>query len=162
MLETTEILNRLLTLCNEQKSGTLFLTTADNKACHIIFENGRIEAMAFGSVKGIAVANLLPRLLIERTSFNSTLRMPLSERANIEDQADIFAALGLRRQQVTETEVNQTPIKPQRMYRGHLIVEEARAINTPKSAKPVVESSTDTPPKKSKSKRIYRGQVIED
>jgi len=162
MLETTEILNRLLTLCNEQKSGTLFLTTADNKACHIIFENGRIEAMAFGSVKGIAVANLLPRLLIERTNFNSTLRMPLSERANIEDQADIFAALGLRRQQVAEPELTQTAVKPQRMYRGHLIVEEERAINTPKSAKPVVESSPEVPPKKSKSKRIYRGQVIED
>ena len=51
MLETTEILKLLLTLCNEQKSGTLFLTTADNKACHIIFEQGQIEAMAFGSVK---------------------------------------------------------------------------------------------------------------
>lgn len=162
MLETTEILNRLLTLCNEQKSGTLFLTTADNKACHIIFENGRIEAMAFGSVKGIAVANLLPRLLIERTSFNSTLRMPLSERANIEDQANIFAALGLRRQQIAETEVPDTVTKTPRMYRGHLIVDQNPLEIRPKPVKPAVESSAETAPKKSKSKRIYRGQVIED
>ncbi len=162
MLETTEILNRLLTLCNEQKSGTLFLTTADNKACHIIFENGRIEAMAFGSVKGLAVANLLPRLLIERTSFNSTLRMPLSERANIEDQADIFAALGLRRQAPTETKLSQTVAKPTRMYRGHLIVEQEPKDLSPKPAKSVVEPSQKIPSKKSKKKRIYRGQVIED
>ena len=162
MLETTEILNKLLTLCNEQKSGTFFLTTADNKACHIIFEQGRIEAMAFGSVKGIAVANLLPRLLIERTSFNSTLRMPLSERANIEDQADIFAALGLRRQQTAAIGAPHIASKIPRMYRGHLIVEQYPEETRPKPVKPVIESSADTSPKKSKSKRIYRGQVIED
>lgn len=162
MLETTEILKLLLTLCNEQKSGTLFLTTNDNKACHIIFEQGRIEAMAFGSVKGLAVANLLPRLLIERTSFNSTLRMPLSERASIEDQADIFAALGLRRQQVAETQKSDTATKTPRMYRGHLIVDQDPIKSTVKQFKPVVESSADAAPKKSKSKRIYRGQVIED
>jgi len=162
MLETTEILNRLLMLCNEQQSGTLFLTTADNKACHIIFEQGRIEAMAFGSVKGIAVAKLLPRLLIERTNFNSTLRMPLSERANIEDQADIFAALGFRRQLTAKTELSQSSAKSPRMYRGHLVVEQEQMDLPTKPVKSVVESEQKTPPKKSKSKRIYRGQVIED
>lgn len=162
MLETTEILKLLLTLCNEQKSGTLFLTTADNKACHIIFEQGQIEAMAFGSVKGIDVARLLPRLIIERTSFNSTLKMPLSGRASIEDQADIFAALGLRRQARSENIVSASHSKTPRMYRGHLVVEKEQAGSSPNSVKtssqPVEKQSSLKP----KSKRIYRGQIIED
>jgi hypothetical protein len=88
--------------------------------------------------------------------------MPLSERANIEDQSDIFAALGLRRQQAAETEVTNIAAKTPRMYRGHLIVDQDPMETRPKPVKPVEESSADTAPKKSKSKRIYRGQVIED
>ena len=161
MLETTEILKLLLTLCNEQKSGTFFLTTADNKACHIIFEQGQIEAMAFGSVKGIAVARLLPRLIIERTSFNSTLKMPLSGRASIEDQADIFAALGLRRQARSENVVSASHKTP-RMYRGHLVVEKEQADTTQSRLKSLSEPVEKQPSAKPKSKRIYRGQIIED
>ncbi len=37
MLDTTELLGQIVRLCAEQKSGTLFLTTPNNKACHIIF-----------------------------------------------------------------------------------------------------------------------------
>ena len=161
MLETTEILKLLLTLCNEQKSGTFFLTTADNKACHIIFEQGQIEAMAFGSVKGIAVARLLPRLIIERTSFNSTLKMPLSGRASIEDQADIFAALGLRRQARSENVVSASHKTP-RMYRGHLVVEKEQADTRQNRLKSPSELVEKQPSAKPKSKRIYRGQIIED
>ena len=162
MLETTEILKLLLTLCNEQKSGTFFLTTADNKACHIIFEQGQIEAMAFGSVKGIAVAKLLPRLIIERTSFNSTLKMPLSGRASIEDQADIFAALGLRRQARSENVVSASHSKTPRMYRGHLVVEKEQPDTTQNRLKSPSEPVDKQPSAKPKSKRIYRGQILED
>ncbi|HCO01017.1 MULTISPECIES: hypothetical protein [unclassified Methylophaga] len=162
MLETTEILKLLLTLCNEQKSGTLFLTTADNKACHIIFEQGQIEAMAFGSVKGIEVARLLPRLLIERTSFNSTLKMPLSGRASIEDQADIFAALGLRRQARSENVDSSSHSKTPRMYRGHLVVEKGQTDSTSDRVKSPSQPVDKQPSAKPKSKRIYRGQIIED
>ena len=156
MLETTEILKLLLTLCNEQKSGTLFLTTADTKACHII------EAMAFGSVKGIEVARLLPRLLIERTSFNSTLKMPLSGRASIEDQADIFAALGLRRQARSENVDSSSHSKTPRMYRGHLVVEKGQTDSTSDRVKSPSQPVDKQPSAKPKSKRIYRGQIIED
>ena len=162
MLETTEILKLLLTLCNEQKSGTLFLTTADNKACHIIFEQGQIAAMAFGSVKGIAVTRLLPRLIIERTSFNSTLKMPLSGPDSIEEQADIFAALGLRRQARSENVVSSCHSKTPRMYRGHLVVEKQQVDSTPNRLKSPSEPVEKQSSSKPKSKRIYRGQIIED
>ena len=140
MLETTEILKLLLTLCNEQKSGTFFLTTADNKACHIIFEQGHIE----------------------RTSFNSTLKMPLSGRASIEDQADIFAALGLRRQARSENVVSASHSKTPRMYRGHLVVEKEQPDTTQNRLKSPSEPVEKQPSAKPKSKRIYRGQIIED
>ncbi|MCB2427842.1 DUF4388 domain-containing protein [Methylophaga pinxianii] len=162
MLETTEILKLLLTLCNEQKSGTLFLTTKDNKACHIIFEQGQIAAMAFGSIKGIAVAKILPRLFIERTSFNSTLRMPLNQRASIEEQADVFAALGLRRQSENKAVVANTPAKTRRMYRGHLMIDDEHVSADLNSTHNSLQSVDKPPAAKSKSKRIYRGQVIED
>lgn len=150
MLETTELLGQIVRLCAEQKSGTLFLTTTENKACHIVFDEGRIIAMAYGSTRGAAVADLLPRLPIQASQFNSALRMPLSSKAMLNDDSSVFDKLGLRRNAMQATEQTSS----QRMYRGHPVAAPSSGP-VPSIDKPVTE-------KPAKAKRIYRGQVIED
>ena len=87
--------------------------------------------------------------------------MPLSGRASIEDQADIFAALGLRRQARSENVVSASHKTP-RMYRGHLVVEKEQADTRQNRLKSPSELVEKQPSAKPKSKRIYRGQIIED
>lgn len=151
MLETTELLGQIVRLCAEQKSGTLFLTTTENKACHIVFENGRIIAMAYGTVRGVAVADILPRLPVQASQFNSALRMPLSSKALLNDDSSVFDKLGVRRGDMQPV----APTSSQRMYRGHPVSVTTKTPVTADSNEP----KADTP---RKAKRIYRGQVIED
>jgi hypothetical protein len=154
MLETTELLGQIVRLCAEQKTGTLFLTTTENKACHIVFDQGRMVAMAYGSIRGVAVADILPRLPIQASQFNSALTMPLSTRAVLEDDSTVFDKLGLRR-----TESQPVMTHSQRMYRGHAVTDNATMSESKPAPAPVPDSTAETP---RKSKRIYRGQVIED
>ncbi|MEX0614608.1 MAG: hypothetical protein WD177_01760, partial [Methylophaga sp.] len=81
----------------------------------------------------------------------SALRMPLSSRAMLDDDSSVFDKLGLRRgamQPVAST-------SSQRMYRGHPVSVTAKAPATAVNN----ASKADKP---RKTKRIYRGQVIED
>ncbi len=150
MLETTELLGQIVRLCAEQKSGTLFLTTTENKACHIVFDNGRIIAMAYGTIRGVAVADILPRLPVQASQFNSALRMPLSSKALLNDDSNVFDKLGLRRNAIQAIEHTSS----MRMYRGHPLAAPSHG-----SVSSINESVTEKP---RKAKRIYRGQVIED
>lgn len=151
MLETTELLGQIVRLCAEQKTGTLFLTTTENKACHIVFDNGRIVAMAYGNIRGVAVADILPRMPIQASQFNSALTMPLSSKAALDNDHTVFDKLGLRR----TASVAMPSSSSQRMYRGHAVSE-----NTSMQAEKPKQAATLDKPRK--SKRIYRGQVIED
>lgn len=150
MLEITALLGQIVRLCAEQKSGTLFLTTTDNKACQIVFEQGRIIAMAYGTIRGAAVADILPRLVVQASQFNSTLTMPLSSKAKLDDDNSVFVKLGLRRSTVQQI----APTHSQRMYRGHAVVSATESLLTAKS--------DVKPAKPRKARRIYRGQVLED
>ncbi|EMR12335.1 hypothetical protein MPL1_10903 [Methylophaga lonarensis MPL] len=156
MIDNTEILRQILTLCSEQQSGTLFLVTRDNKACHIVFDQGRITGMSFGAVKGAAVAELLGRLVIERCVFNSGTQLPLTQRALVEPETDIFSSFGLRRRPGQHVPEKQT----ERIYRGHKVTQEHSGPVSPgaETAQPPAENIKP----KTRAKRIYRGHVIED
>jgi len=163
MLENTELLGQILDVCHQKKSGTLFLTSTENKVCHIVFEEGRIVAMDYGQLRGEAVAEQLVKLKILRQDFNSAMTAPLTSRARIDPSVDVFAKLGFRR----IGEAVETPTataSTQRMYRGHAIsvAEPALPSRTAPVNKPIVEAEPVIEEKRKKSKRIYRGQVIED
>lgn len=148
MIRNTEVLKNLANACHASETGTFFITTTDNKACHIIIENGRITALSFGRERGEQVASELPFMKIERFSFKQQVKMPLSSRAYIEDSHNILEQLGLHlNQHDTEAESRK------RVYRG-VEIENKRVIPTIK--KPAAETS------KKKPTRMYRGQVLED
>jgi len=51
------------------KPALFFIITADNKACHIILDNGRVTAMFHGQLRGEKLAGELPFIKLERFSF---------------------------------------------------------------------------------------------
>jgi len=148
MIRNAEVLKNLANLCHATETGTFFITTTDNKACHIIIENGRITALSFGRERGEQVVSELPFMKIERFSFQQQVKMPLSSRAYIDDSQNILEQLGLH--------LNQNDLGAEsrkRVYRG-VEIDDEKVIPTMK--KPAAE------PVKKKPPRMYRGRVLED
>lgn len=148
MIGNTEVLKSLANLCHATETGTFFITTTDNKACHIILDSGRITALSYGKERGEQVASALPFMKIERFSFKQQVKMPLASRAYIDESYNILEQLGLHlNQRDTGSESRK------RVYRG-VAIEDKPAI--PKLKKP------EAAPTKKKSPRMYRGQLLED
>ncbi len=84
MIRNTEVLTHLANLCHAVETGTFFITTIDNKACHILLEKGQITALSYGKERGEAVISELPFIKIERFSFQQQMKMPLSSRAFVD------------------------------------------------------------------------------
>ena len=146
MIANTEVLERLGALCRAADTGTFFITTTDNKACHIVLDEGHITAMSFASHRGEDVISQLPFIKVAGFSFKPQMKMPLSSRAAIDDGDKVLAALGLHHP-------DNTVHHSKRMYRGTEIEE------TPQ---PVRMQKPDSDPAAKKPVRMYRGHKLED
>lgn len=145
MIANTEVLKRLADLCHAAETGTFFITTTDNKACHILLEMGRITALSYGTQRGQSVVPELPFIKIERFSFKQNVKMPLASRSFVDDGINVLESLGLHH--------IDAQIDNKRVYRG-VEIEETRVIPTLKKA--------SSEPAKKKPARMYRGRVVED
>ncbi len=148
MIGNTEVLKSLANLCQATETGTFFITTIDNKACHIILDSGRIVALSYGRERGEEVVSALPFMKIERFSFKQSVKMPLTSRAYVDDAYNILEQLGLHLNQHDNAAESR-----KRVYRG-VAIEDKPTI--PKLKKPEAETI------KKKSPRMYRGQLLED
>jgi hypothetical protein len=146
MIANTDVLKQLASLCHEAETGTFFITTIDNKACHILIDKGRIKALSYGRKRGEAVIPELPFIKIERFSFQQGVSMPLSTRSFVGNSKNVLASLGLHH-------VDQQSVSGKRMYRG-LEVETKNAV-------PTMQKGRDAVPAK-KPPRMYRGRPLED
>lgn len=145
MIANTDVLKQLASLCHRSENGTFFITTIDNKACHILLEQGRIRALSFGRKRGEDVIAELPFIKIERFSFQHDVRMPLPARAYVETSTNVLAALGLHHA--------ETPsVSGKRMYRGV----EFEVAQLPPSVKNADTTAPRKPP------RMYRGRPLDD
>ncbi|MCX4186830.1 hypothetical protein [Methylophaga sp. OBS4] len=95
MIENTEVLNHIYSLCQAAETGTFFITTTENRACHLIIDNGRITALSYGPLRGEQVVAQLPQIKIERFSFKAKIKMPLAGRSFVEDDYDVLGALAI-------------------------------------------------------------------
>jgi hypothetical protein len=148
MLGNTEVLKQLANLCHATETGTFFITTTENKACHIIIDKGRITALSYGRDRGEKVVSALPFMKIERFSFKQQVKMPLSSRAFVEESQNILQQLGLHLSQLESASTSK-----KRVYRGVEIEEEIKV--------PTLQKNNAEPAKK-KPSRMYRGQVLDD
>ena len=146
MIANTEVLKQLATLCHAAETGTFFITTTDNKACHIILDTGRIEALSFGRHRGQNVIHELPFMKIERFSFKQQVKMPLASSAFVDEAVNVLESLGLHHR-------DSQSQSAKRMYRG-VEIEEVHTIPTLKKA--------STEPARKKPARMYRGRVVVD
>jgi len=148
MIRNTEVLKNLANFCHASETGTFFITTTDNKACHIIIENGRITALSYGRFRGEEVVSELPFMKIEGFSFKQQVKMPLSSRAFVSESHNLLEQLGLH---LNQNDIGSESRK--RVYRGVEIQDE---IAIPKLKKANAEPAKKKPP------RMYRGQILED
>ena len=145
MIANTEVLKRLADLCHAAETGTFFITTTDNKACHILVETGRITALSYGAHRGQRVVAELPFIKIERFSFKQNMKMPLTSRSFVDEGVNVLESLGLHHV--------DSQHETKRVYRG-VEIEETRVIPTLKKASNEVTHK--------KPARMYRGRVVDD
>lgn len=147
MIENREILDQLLTLCKNAETGTFFITTTDNRACHVVIEQGRITAMSYGPLRGEQVASALQGMEVAGFSFKTGIKMPLPSRASIGDNLDVLSLLGATSDPDPEMP-DLSALEQNRIYRG--VSQEDTAFT--EQEQPAVKQST----------RIYRGHKQED
>ncbi len=147
MIANTEVLKHLASHCDQAETGTFFITTIDNKACHIVIEQGRITALSYQRLRGEKVVAELPFIQVEGFSFKAGVAMPLSSRAYINDELNILELLGLHHGD------DAIPEHSKKVYRG---VELAQERELPTLKKAGAENS------RKKTARMYRGRVLED
>jgi hypothetical protein len=145
MIANTEVLKRLADHCHAAETGTFFITTTDNKACHILVETGRITALSYGAHRGQSVVAELPFIKVERFSFKQNMKMPLTSRSFVDEAVNVLESLGLHHA--------DSQHEAKRVYRG-VEIEETRVIPTLKKASSEVINK--------KPARMYRGRVVDD
>lgn len=143
-------MNDLYCTCTDKKTGTFFITTAENRACHILIEDGMVSALSYGRLRGKDVVDVLADIDIERYAFKDGTKMPLAGRAFVDDGYDVLLALNLNPDSTTNVRT-----KPKRIYRGQVIQDDE--LSTTKSSSE--KASTKTQKKKV---RIYRGHILDD
>lgn len=142
------VLQTLSQLSAAKETGTLFITTSENRACHMILEQGRVTALSYGRHRGEQVVGLLTAMPVERFSFKQGTKMPLAGRSFVDESYDAIAVLGL--DEAAEEAPETVAVRPKRVYRGQVIEEEVVAVEQDEQAKI------------KKPARMYRGQPLQD
>lgn len=147
MLENREVLDHIAGLCDAAETGTLFITTGDNRACHVLIEQGRITALSFGPIRGEKVFESLNQTDIARYAFKTGIKMPLPGRAYIDESVDLRAQLTAKVSTESETTA-QAGIDAKKIYRG--------------ASADTAELANAEQPSEKKSLRLYRGHKLTD
>lgn len=154
--------DNLLKNCSELKSGTVLLSTNNNKSCQIVLKDGKITAVSMGRVKGIPAILEIKDAGLKGASFNERLQLPYTDDAIIDSHDEALKLLGFdkedledstAREIVDDSAILEEPSsKSGQTYRGQII----EASGTPAANKSTAKAEAKKPA------RMYRGQVIED
>lgn len=71
----SELLQELIRMCNERRTGTLFIATNDNRLARIALKDGAIAAVEFQRKQGIAAIQLMKSILAGTWRFNDELML---------------------------------------------------------------------------------------
>jgi hypothetical protein len=142
MQDNVLLLQTICQLCSARETGTIFITTTENRACHLVMEQGRVIALSYGRYRGEQVVEMLAEMPIANFSFKQGIKMPLAGRSFVDDNFNVVEVLGFAANDETPESEKMTESK--RVYRGQVLktVDEAPAVS-------------DSPRKK--SVRMYRG-----
>jgi hypothetical protein len=150
-LTLSEILSELNQYCVKKMSGTLFMTTQDNRSAGFVFQEGKVVSCAYGHERGLAALEKIKQIEIASCAFSDKLIFSLVDNsAALPNTPAIFDYLGYRYQETLETPnvtANETE-STKKTYRGILINES--------------KEKEEKNPSAHKSRRIYRGQILDD
>jgi CheY-like chemotaxis protein len=105
-LPFAELIQKLITLCNKRKTGTMFVVT-NNHSIQLKIDRGDIIGATFGKLHGLEVLDLIKRLKQVKFSFSEGLLLPQREPnffdyPEIDNNNDIFTRLGLKSSDLNE------------------------------------------------------------
>lgn len=147
-----ELLSDLFLHCKKKETGTLFITSSENRSCQVVLKAGEILSMCFGTMMGNEVANSIHKMRVERFSFKKGLVLPMPDQAIVTLSSKILQAFGYQKSENSQDSTSPVEIKKQvKMYRGNVIQD---------TLSEKVEPITEPKAKNKKPLRIYRGQVI--
>lgn len=156
-LTLAEILTELNRYCAAGISGTLFITTQDNRSAGFVFQNKQILSCAYGHERGLAALEKLKQMTHGSCAFSDKLIFSIvDETATLPQTPDIFAYLGHSYQEHFADETadastsNAATEAGKKTYRGVPVAETAPA------AKPPNNDNSNKP------RRIYRGQILDN
>ncbi len=70
-----ELLQELIRMCNERRTGTLFIATNDNRLARVALKDGVISAVEFQRKQGLAAIKLMQSILAGTWRFNEELML---------------------------------------------------------------------------------------
>ena len=80
---TLQLENSLFKYCRSGSTGTVFITTENDRSCQIVLNNGNITAASLGDERGFEAIFELKDTSIKQYSFINGLLFPLSIYADI-------------------------------------------------------------------------------
>ncbi len=143
----------------DQSTGTVFITTEENRSGRIVVKNGKLVGLVYGKETNIDAVEALLALTVIRYSFSKGLVFPLRNELEPQEVEDVMQHLPARPvggpefipQSVPLQEdvevVSENPLISSRFYRGQEIK----------------EAQNNTRPLKTGKKnaaKMYRGQLI--
>jgi hypothetical protein len=149
LLSFTELMATLNQACNECKTGTLFISSEDNRAISFVLKQGQIVSCSYGHLRGQHALPAIGRLQAGSCAFSEKVFFSLMDERDLpHDNAELFATLGYSDYVAPTAETSMSSNHDTQIYRGVVIPHEPKA-------------SPNAAMAHRKSRRIYRGQILE-
>lgn len=149
-LTFSELMATLNNMCNQGKTGTLFISSEDNRAISFVLKRGLITSCSHGHIQGEAALSHIQRMQAGSYAFSEKVFFSLAEEDDLPSTAEIFDLLGYEDYQPPAVlETADACTETTQIYRG---------ITVSQAVPKATESATLA---HRKSRRIYRGQVLE-
>lgn len=105
--------NNLFKQCEDGKTGTVYISTKNNKSCHIAITDGQIVASKMGRTKGLQAISEMNRTGIKGASFSEGMQLNYTEESSIESSDTVLKVLGykqVKRDMQQEIEVSDNDL----------------------------------------------------
>jgi hypothetical protein len=148
LLKFSSLMAVLNQLCNQAKTGTFFISTEDNRAVSFVLKQGQIISCSYGHFRGEMALPYVRRIQAGSYAFSEKVFYSLMDEQHLPNTAEIFACLDYQdyTPPMESSEISDTREKSQ-IYRGITL--------SPSQKNADVISHR-------KSRRIYRGQILEN
>ena len=84
----------LFSLCDDGETGTLYITTTENRGCYVVIKDGQVISLSFGREGGDSFMRGFVQMNVKNFSFKQGLILPMSGKASISSSQDFLDILG--------------------------------------------------------------------